>query len=228
MASTHGSTQPLPAGVLSAVNLVWNYLLTQEVEHSGDVVVGLGSSDISVADASVKALTEAGARYVVFTGANSKDTAEYFPKGEAEHFGRRARELGVAIESVLIEPRATNTGENFKFTRLLLQQKEIEFSSAIVATRPYHQRRALATAVHLWPNVALSCTSITSSLDAYLEMVHDNERVVTTMVGEVQRMSMYAAKGLIKADPVPSLVRAAARELASVGYDGRLYEGAEL
>lgn len=223
--SSGAKDQTLSSNVASAAHALWHFLAPQRPRMRSDVVVGLGCSDISVAVACVDVLRERHAPLVVFSGANSKDTAVFFPDGEAEHFARHARALGAASEQLLVEPRATNTEENLRFTRKMLAARRVRFRDAMLATRPYHQLRALGTAKRVWPDIDVHCTSIRASLEEYIRMIDDADRVLNSMVGEVQRLEVYADEGLVLSDPVPGPVREAARALAALGYVHRLLPG---
>ncbi|MGW6951498.1 YdcF family protein [Streptomyces xanthophaeus] len=71
----------------------------------------------------------------------------------------RAIELGVPPAAVLVEPRATNTGENVHFTRTLLQEKGVKVDSVLLVCKPYEGRRTYATARKLWPGVEIVSAS---------------------------------------------------------------------
>lgn len=62
------------------------------------------------------------ARWLVCSGGFGKDTAALFREPEAVLFARRCVELGVPEERVLIEAQASNSGENFRFSRALLAE----------------------------------------------------------------------------------------------------------
>ena len=53
---------------------------------------------------------------IVFTGDTSPTARARMPRGEAVHYRERALQLGVPDSAVLLEPRATNTGDNIEFT----------------------------------------------------------------------------------------------------------------
>ena len=57
---------------------------------------------------------------------------------------------GVPAEAILIENRSRNTGENFRFTRQVLESRGLDFSSFIMVQKPYMERRVLATAQQQW------------------------------------------------------------------------------
>ncbi len=96
---------------------------------------------------------------VVFSGANSPTTAEVFPRGEAVHFSEHAPELGVPASAIIIEPAATNTGENITRSRDALREAGIQPASVLLISKPYMERRAFATCRKAWPEVEAICAS---------------------------------------------------------------------
>ncbi|MEV4094277.1 ElyC/SanA/YdcF family protein [Streptosporangium saharense] len=123
---------------------------------------------------------------------------------------------------MLVEPRATNTGENFTYTRDLLAQHGITVTSAVLISRPYQQRRAYATCKKIWPEIEVTCTSLPLSLDDYVESIGGVDRVINMLVGDTQRITEYAKKGFAIEQPYPDEVRAAFERLVDAGYTSRL------
>lgn len=191
---------------------------------SADVGIGLGSHDSGVADWAARLYHLGRVPRLVFSGANSPTTAAVFPRGEAVHYRERAMTLGVPDEAVLVETAATNTGENIAFTRDLLRNAGLldSIRSAILICRPYHQRRSYAVCRKVWPDIAVTCSSAPMALDDYIDHIGDMDRVVTMLVGEVQRAWVYPAKGWAVPVDVPVRVRAAYERLVAAGYVGRL------
>lgn len=85
--------------------------------------------------------------WLVFTGANVPTTVQRFPRGEAAHYREYAVEHGAPAESIIVEPRATNTAENLEYSRVLLAERQIAVRSVLIMSRPYRRRRAYATSV---------------------------------------------------------------------------------
>ena len=48
---------------------------------------------------------------------------------------------GILKNSILVENKATNTYENYKYTKKLLEDKKINYKSAIIVQKPYVKRR---------------------------------------------------------------------------------------
>lgn len=130
-----------------------------------DVGIGLGSHDLGAAVVATRLFHEGLFPWIVFTGANAPTTVERFPRGEAVHYREYAVEHGVPAESVLVEPRATNTAENLDYSRRLLAERRIPVRSVLLMSRPYQQRRAFATCRLVWPEVEVVCASSPLGLD---------------------------------------------------------------
>src|SRR5437588_8477125 len=124
-----------------------------------DMAIGLGSHDLGVATFTAELFHRGLFPKIVFTGANAPTTVARFPRGEAVHYREHAIELGVPDDAILVEPNATNTGENIEFTRALLAERGISVHSVLLVSRPYQQRRAYATCKKLWPDIEIRCAS---------------------------------------------------------------------
>ncbi|WP_083960410.1 YdcF family protein [Streptoalloteichus hindustanus] len=187
-----------------------------------DIGVGLGSHDLGVAIHAADLFHCGLFPRIVFTGANAPTTVERFPRGEAVHYREHALELGVPDGAILVEPNARNTGENIEFTRKLLADDGIEVRSLILISRPYQQRRAYATCKKLWPEVEVICSSRPLPLADYIRSIGDTKRVVDMLVGDTQRITVYAERGFAIHQDVPDNVHAAYERLVAAGYTSRL------
>lgn len=187
-----------------------------------DVGIGLGSHDIGVAVIATDLFRQGMYPRLVFTGASAPTSIARFPRGEAVHYREYAIAHGVPADTVLIETRATNTGQNIEFTRDLLAERGIRVRSVLLMSRPYQQRRAHATCRKLWPQVDVVCASHRLSLDEYVTRIGDAQKVINMIVGDTQRIDAYAERGFAIPQEVPADVRAAYARLVNAGYTRRL------
>ena len=138
--------------------------------------------------------------------------------------------MGVPRQDILIENRSTNTGENVLFTRQLLAERQLDPARFIVVQKPYMERRSYATFRKVWPEKDVLVTSPRVSLDEYLGK-YSNEAlttddVISIMVGDLQRIKLYPAKGFQIHQDIPDDVWAGVRR---AGRDGlRLAAGLKL
>lgn len=210
----------LPDELRDDVETLWRYHDLHHPLRPADVGIGLGSHDLGVATHTAELYHQGLFPLIVFTGANAPTTVERFPRGEAVHYREHALELGVPDDAILVETEARNTGENIALTRRLLEERDV--GSVILISRPYQQRRAYATCKKLWPGVEVTCASRPLPLDEYLGIIGDADRVITMLVGDTQRITLYAERGYAIPQLVPEQVKAAYERLVSAGYTGRL------
>jgi uncharacterized SAM-binding protein YcdF (DUF218 family) len=222
IATTMTPVEVQAASLLGDAELLWSFHQVQGDERPTDVAIVLGSHDIGVAEHAADLYNRGRFPLVVFTGANAPTTIKEFPRGEAVQFAERAEELGVPRSAILVEPRATNTSENITFTRELLAENGIVPASATLISKPYQQRRAWATMTKVWPEVEIVCSARTQSLTDYIASIGDVSRVLSMLVGDTQRLWIYADRGHAAEVHVPEDVAAAYHRLVDAGYTTRL------
>ncbi|MEW2212368.1 YdcF family protein [Streptomyces globisporus] len=202
--------------------VLWDYHQMHHELRPCSVAIGLGSHDLGVADTAADLYKRGMAPLIVFTGATSPTTRERMPRGEAVHYRERVLELGVPIHAVLVEPKARNTGENIRLSRALLAEAGVSVTSVLLISKPYEERRAYATARALWPEVDIVSASARTTFDLYVNEIKDTRLVFEMLVGAVQRLLTYPARGFMIEMTVPSDVTAAYERLCSAGFTGRL------
>ncbi|MET9264217.1 YdcF family protein [Amycolatopsis sp. NPDC004079] len=204
------------------VQTLWDYHDLHHGLRSTDVGIGLGSHDLGVAAYAAELYQRGCFPKILFTGANAPTTVARFPRGEAVHYREHALELGVPDDAILVEPTARNTGDNIERSRELLAARGIKVNSATLISRPYQQRRAYATCKKLWPEIEVRCASQPLPLDEYLQSIGDVDRVINMLVGDTQRISVYAQRGFAIPQDVPEEVQRAFERLVASGYTARL------
>ncbi|MGW0641431.1 YdcF family protein [Streptomyces badius] len=201
---------------------VWDHHLMHHTPRPCSVIVGLGSHDLGVADAAAGFHLRGLAPVIVFTGSTSPTTRELMPRGEAVHYRERAVELGVPESAVLVEAEARNTGENVRFSRALLEEAGVDVSSVLLVSKPYEERRAYATARKLWPGVEIVSASSPMTFEEYVASIGDDRMVIDMLVGALQRLLVYPARGFMTEQPVPEAVAGAYERLVGAGFTSRL------
>lgn len=201
--------------------LIWGY---HEMGHQlapASIALGLGSHDLGVAGVAAELYLTGLVPRLLFTGSNSPTTRATMPRGEAVHYREHAVGVGVPESVVLVEPKATNTGENITFSRALLEEEGVEVTSVVLVCKPYEERRAYATARKLWPGVEVLCASADMTFDDYTASIGDETKVVDMLVGALQRLMVYP-EGFMIAQDVPDEVYAAFLRLRDAGFTSRL------
>ena len=125
-------------------------------------------------------------------------------------------------DAILAETRATNTGENITLTRALLEERGIRPTSGLLVTVPYMHRRALAAAEKQWPEVSWTVSSQDVDFLAYPTIEVPLDRTINLMMGDLQRLKVYAEAGFQTPQEVPEAVWLSYSALKAAGYDAYL------
>jgi len=198
---------------------LWNYHHVNHTVEKAEFILVLGSHDLRVADRATELYFEGWAPRIIFSGGLGNFTKEMWTETEADKFAAIAIKMGVPKESILVENKSTNTGENILFTQQLLAQKNLDPQSFIVVQKPYMERRSYATFKKHWPDKKLIVTSPQISFEDYPTEEIPLERVINIMVGDLQRIIIYPAKGFQVYQEVPPDVRDAYEQLIALGFN---------
>lgn len=207
--------------------MLWEYHRLRHPDAATDVGIVLGCHDIGVADVAAAAWARSRVRWLVVTGATGPASRDRFPDGEARAFADRVTARGVPADAVLIEPDATNTGQNITYSRALLARHGITPAEVSLICMPYMERRAWATCRAQWPEVRAWCVSSGQSLAEYLDLMSQRDgmhpgRVVDMMVGDLQRIIVYPSRGFSVTQDVPERVHDAFTRLIEDGHTSTL------
>lgn len=202
--------------------LIWDYHQLHHDLRPCDVGICLGGPDPDIADFAVELYRRELFPLLVFSGANSPDTVAYYPRGEAIECRDKALRLGVPGDAIVVEPQATNTGQNIVYSRDVLANRNVRPKSVMLISMPYMQRRSFATCRKVWSEVDIVCASAPIEFDEYAKAIGDPPMVLDMIVGDLQRIMEYPKKGFAIPQDVPNEVHDAYRRLVEAGYTSRL------
>ncbi len=211
-----------PDTTLRDARLIWDYHHVHHTLAPADVIIVLGSHDTRVAERGADVFLAGWAPLIVFSGNLGALTTEIWTRPEAEIFAEVAEKRGVPRERMLLEPRATHTGENVSFSRELLAARGIHPCKVIAVQKPYMERRTLATFGPRWPEVEVVVTSPQIAFDDYPRPDITREDVIHIMLGDLQRLTVYGEKGWSARQEIPADVQGAFERLVQAGYTRRL------
>ena len=210
---------------------IWDYHLMKHQVAKADAILVLCSHDERVAERGAQLFLEGWAPLIIFSGGHGSITKSLWSEPEAERFARIAMSLGVPREGILIEAHSTNTGENISFTKRLLADKDLNPHRFIIVQKPYMERRSYATFRKLWPEKDLVVTSPQVSFRNYLAEYANRSLsvcdVVSIMVGDLQRIKLYPARGFQIEQEIPDEVWEAFEALIRAGYDKYLIQATD-
>ena len=212
--------------IRSLAEKVWHYHLLNHQIVKSDAILVLCSHDRRVAERGAQLFLEGWAPLLIFSGGLGTITGGMWNEPEADQFAAVAVDLGVPKEKILLENKSTNTGENILFTKALLAARNLNPEKFILVQKPYMERRSFATFRKLWPEKYVLVTSPQVSFERYLNEYGNpdlsSEDVISIMVGDLQRIKLYPAKGFQIQQEIPCEIWAAYEELVAAGYDKHL------
>jgi uncharacterized SAM-binding protein YcdF (DUF218 family) len=202
--------------------ILWDYHHVNHALEKTDGIIVLGSHDTRVAQRGAALLLGGWAPWILFSGNLGALTSQIWQRPEAEIFAEVAEGMGVPRDRILIEPRSTNTGENVDLSRRLLQERGLRPRTVIAVQKPYMERRTYATFRKRWPELHVVVTSPQLDFDAYPNAEITRDEVIHIMVGDLQRILLYAERGWQIPQDVPADVMEAYERLVAMGYTRRM------
>ena len=182
-----------------------------------DAVFGFGHFDLRIPRRCGELFSAGQARWIIFTGGVGAGTAD-LGQPEANAFREELLRVFTTIPSkqVFVENRSTNTGDNIRFTATLLAAHQPELAlgrglrSAILVVNPYRLRRVRLTWRKLQPDVNIAAIAPASDFVTECALfAAKSQPLVPQLVGEIDRLLDYPARGWIEAEPIPPAVLAA-------------------
>ncbi len=208
------------------LQVLWDYLQLHQSPRKADVLVDFGCYDDNVARRVAQLYREGYGPWVLFTGGLGRNTTGRFTQSEAARFCQVAVNCGVPEEVILLEDQSTNTRENIHFTHALLEVRGIPHQCILGVHKPYMERRIQAAMGVYWPEQTFFVTSPRMGLE---ETLADGARqgmgereIISTIVGDFQRIDLYAKKGYQLPQQIPEECWQAFRRLIAQGYVSQL------
>lgn len=212
--------------IYETVKVLWDYMRMNMEPERADCIVGFGCYDEDIPRRAAELYHAGLAPWVVFSGGLGRNTSGIWSKSEAERFAAIAAAEGVPMARIILEDKSTNSAENLLFTPKVLAEHGIREEKIIAIHKPYMERRLWAAMGVYWPEVRAIYTSPRVTLTehiAHAEAVGMTEKaVIETIVGDIQRMKLYAEKNYQLPVEIPDEVWQAYNELVQMGYDGQL------
>ncbi len=201
---------------------IWDYHhLNQELEKA-DCILVLGSHDLRVAEYAAKLFLDGWAPILIFSGGLGYLTQGIWNEPEAQKFAKKAIEIGVPRDKILIEDKSTNTGDNILFSKKLIEEKHMNPRKIILVQKPYMERRTYATFKKLWPDKECVVTSPPIGFEEDIYGKNTGDADIHALVGDLQRIKEYPSRGFQIPQEIPSDVWQSYEELVKLGYTEHL------
>lgn len=211
---------------LEPLQTLWDYLCLRQEPKTADCIVGFGNFNTDIPRRAAALYLQGYAPKVLFTGGLGRNTEGLLPEPEAVRFAQVAMACGVPERDIILEDRSTNTAENIRFTRQKLQALGLPHGKLLGVHQPFMERRIAAAMGVYWPEPKFYITSPQVTLREYLQRAREQgiteEASVCVIVGDFQRMELYAQKGWQLPQQIPKEAWEAFDRLVEMGFDKQL------
>ena len=215
----------MEATILEPLQVLWDYMHLNQTPRKCDCMVGFGCYDEDIPRRCAELYHQRLAPWVVFSGGLGRNTSGLWAGSEAQRFCAIAQACGVPRERIILEDASTNSAENLLFTPKILEEQGIPHETVLAVHKPYMERRLYAAMQVYWPQPQTVYTSpqvtIAEHLSHAARVGMGQRAVIETIVGDVQRMRLYAEKGYQIPQEIPKPVWRAFEALVALGYDGQ-------
>jgi len=211
---------------LGPLQVLWDFLGMHQTPSKADCIVGFGNFNSDIARRAAELYHQGYAPKILFTGGLGRNTTRLFTEPEAVRFARVAMECGVPEEDIILEDKSTNTKENIEFMRRIFENQGIPHDHVLGVHQPFMEKRIVSALGVYWPELNFTVTSPQVTIPEYLARAKEQGMTenasISVIVGDFQRMDLYAKLGYQIPQEIPEEAWAAYRTLVEMGYDQQL------
>ncbi|MFC8936021.1 YdcF family protein [Rhodococcus sp. NPDC057135] len=180
---------------------LWEFL-SPSVSADGlyDCIFVMGGADFEIPRKAAELWRKGHSPIVLITGGHGPFSG-HFDRSEAEVFAEEMRKGGVPDSSIILEPHASNSGENVRLGMGALSSAGIPTHRIAVVSKPFIMRRCLATFAKQFPEVQVDPVPPIGSPSEFLD--RDSASFVTRLVGEIERLRDYSGLGFTVPVEIP-------------------------
>ena len=213
-------------GYLQPLQVIWDYLKLHQQPQKADCIVGFGNFNTDIAKRAAELYHQGYAAKILFTGGLGRNTQGLMDEPEAVRFAKTAIACGVPEKDILIEDKSTNTKENIEFTRDMLEREHLPHGTILGVHQRFLERRITAAMGVYWPEPRFFVTSPQGTIPEYLAAAKaqgmSENASISVIVGDFQRMDLYAKLGYQLPQQIPQQAWDAFHQLVAMGYDAQL------
>lgn len=204
--------------IIKKATVIWEYFASFNQRAKSDAVVVCGSYDLRVCDFACQLIKDDLADVLLLSGNTGNWTGLLWAESEASVFNRRALDNGIDPGKIILENKATNTGENIAFAKAKLSNAE----SVTLVSKPNSLLRLHLTAKVVWPDIVhfvagpeIRFPEEVSNQVGVIGVVHE-------LVGDIQRIQKYPQLGYQAEQQLPEAVLTAYDYLIDQGFTDHL------
>ena len=211
--------------IKDSLEVIWNYMKLDQPLEKCDVIIGCGCTNLEIPKKCAELLKDGYAPLIVFTGGQGKMSNKYFSKAEAEIFKEIALENGVPEDKIILETKATNTGDNLRFSMKLLNEKNIKYDKVLIVGNTIYERRIFLAAKKIMEGkqIIIASPNSNSTFDEYFNKIKNEPSEkrfdnISVIVGNIQRLIIFPQFGWELPEIVPDSVLEAYNKLKLLGF----------
>jgi uncharacterized SAM-binding protein YcdF (DUF218 family) len=203
---------------LDHAHRLWTCLAAMRASGPCDAIAVCCSYDLRVCDHACGLVKRGLAPRLLLSGKSGNWTRHLWAVPEARVFAERALANGIDADRIGIEEQSTNFGENIAFVR----RSWPELHRVTFVTKPNAVLRVALTVPVQWPGVMawvdappLEFPEDVSNIIGVLGVIHE-------MVGDIDRVLQYPARGFQLPHPLPASVLESWHYLIEAGFRSHL------
>ena len=193
------------------LKIIWDYMVLDEDFPKCDLIIGCGCQSLTIPITCANLYKQGYADKIIFAGGLGKITKYHFKKAEAEMYKEIAIQEGVPEEKIWIENKSTNTGDNFRFSKKIIDEENWNIKNILIVHNKFSERRTLSAAKAIIKDKELYITSAKVSFDDFIQSLQNKE--------EKRIIKIFPQFGWQIKQEVPQEVQNAYRKLKSMGFD---------
>lgn len=221
----------MTGAIYHELKVLWDYMRLDMELGPADCIIGFGCINDTIPVRCAQLYREGWAPRVLFTGGLGRNTLGRWKQTEAERFAAIAVDHGVPETAILLEDRSTNSAENILFTREKLERAGLARGRLICVHKPFMTRRLYAAMKVYWPEADAIYTSPQITPEEHIRNSMDQglteQSAIDIVVGDFQRMEVYARKGYQIPQEIPPRAWEAFYSLVKQGCTSELVEPVE-
>ena len=206
--------------------IIWDYMHMHMEPEKADCIVGFGNRNLAVPHRAAQLYHQGYSDKILFSGGLGRNTGNCWQGTEAEIFAEIAIADGVPEKDIILETKSSNTAENILFVRDKFLELGMNVHKILAVHQQFMERRIYAALKMHWPELNAIITSPDTTPEEYLQDVAaegmDEKTAIEVIVGDFQRMDVYAKRGWQIPQAIPPEAERAFSNLVSMGYTGQL------
>lgn len=204
------------------IKIIYDYMVLNQKLEKCDLIIGCGCLDTNIPKKCASLLKEGYAKKILFTGGYG--TKGEFASPEALVFKNIAIEEGIKEEDIIVEKEATNTGDNFRYSKKIIEEKNIPSNKILIVHNALSTRRTYLTAQNILEDKKLIITYPDLTFDEFYKHLEQKKMeelryTISVILGDIQRIIIYPQLGWMKYEEVPKNIIDAYYILKEMGFD---------